>query len=120
MEGGEKNNSNISEYEIEIFKAKICSLKHFYELEIFYLGFGNVKMKTLTECCDEDVTYFYSNFKGLEYPKSGRKILNCNQELSNEELFRRENKQETEFNVPPFLLDNAYAVDAIIIFFSRI
>ena len=28
VEGGEENNSNISEYDIAKIKAKICSLKH--------------------------------------------------------------------------------------------
>ena len=59
VEGGEENNSNISEYKISIIKANICSLKHSYELAMFYLGFGNDELKMWTEFCDEAVTCFY-------------------------------------------------------------
>ena len=48
VEVGEENNLNISENEIARIKAKICSLKHLYELEILYLGFGNDELKTWT------------------------------------------------------------------------
>ena len=62
MEGGEENNSDIYEYEITRIKAKICSLKHSYESEILYLGFGNVKLNTRTDCCDEAATNLHSKF----------------------------------------------------------
>ena len=38
---GEEKNWNISEYDIVRIKAKIYDLKHFYELVIHYIGFGN-------------------------------------------------------------------------------
>ena len=43
VEGGEEKNSNTSEYDIAIIKAKICSLKYLYQLVICYIGFGNDK-----------------------------------------------------------------------------
>ena len=46
VEFSEEKNSNIYEYDISIMKSKICSLKHSYELEIRYPGFGNDESKT--------------------------------------------------------------------------
>ena len=81
LEGDEENRSNISEYNIARIKDKIRSLRHSYYLVILYPGFVNYKYKTWTECCDEAVTYFYSNFKGWEYLKSGITIHNWNKEF---------------------------------------
>ena len=62
VEFSEEKKSNIYEYDISIMKAKICSLKHSYESEILYLGFGNVKLNTRTDCCDEAATNLHSKF----------------------------------------------------------
>ena len=94
MEGVEEKSSNISEYKIPRIKYKILSLKHSYGLVIFFLGFVNDASKTWTEFYDKAATYLYSNFRGWEYPKSGRTIHNWNQEFRKEELFMWDKQKE--------------------------
>ena len=113
--GGNKfNYEDLSEYEITRLKAKMRSLIIAYGLAVRYMGHVEIEeKKTWTACCDEAALHLQNNFKGWEYPENGRTIRNWNQEYRHGEAFNVGEHQARKFCLPPFLLDNPDASEAI-------